>query len=67
MIEQMETISDEEIIAGTVRYARAAQPGTKGSDILAKLTRDFPDEPEARIRVCMGKAADLLLAQHGTF
>lgn len=62
-----EPVSDDEIVAYTVRYARAAQPGTRASDILEMLKQDFAGEAgvsEDRIRFCMTKAAVLLEKQH---
>ena len=56
--------SDIEIIAQTVRYVRAAAPGTRAKTLLSRLMRDFPDIEQKRILGCMGTAADLLLEQH---
>jgi hypothetical protein len=64
IISDPENISDDEIVAATVRYARSAPPGRRAVEILASLKADFPNEPEARIRRCMGTAAQLLDAQH---
>lgn len=60
----VEDISDIEIVAQTVRYARAAPPRRKAKTILAFLKRDYPHLEERRILACMKQAADMLLKQH---
>lgn len=59
-----EDINDIEIVAQTVRYARAAPPRRKAETILAFLKRDYPQVEERRILACMKQAADMLLQQH---
>lgn len=59
-----EPILDIEIVAETIRYARAAPKGQRPNTILGYLKQDFPDVDEPRLLRCMSEAADKLLAQH---
>src|SRR3546814_6043590 len=44
-----EPTSDIEIVAQTVRYARAAAPEVRAKTILRRLVNDFPDIERSRI------------------
>lgn len=59
-------VTDLEIEAETVRYARAAKPGIRACDILGYLQEDFPEVDEQRLKKCMVRAAVRLEAQHRT-
>lgn len=59
-----EPTSDIEIVAQTVRYARAAAPEVRAKTILRRLVNDFPDIERSRILGCMRTAAELMLEQH---
>lgn len=64
LTEGLQATSDLEIIAQTVRYARAAPSGTKAKAILSRLKADFPAVEPKRILCCMGQAAEIMLEQH---
>lgn len=55
-----EKASEVEIVADTVRLARAAPAGRTAKDILDILTGYHPLSDEIEIRTAMGKAAILL-------
>lgn len=62
--EGLEATSDLEIVAQTVRYARAAPAGTRAKAILTRLKADFPTVDPKRILSCMSQAAEIMLEQH---
>jgi hypothetical protein len=57
--------SEIEIVADTVRLARAAPPGRTAREILDILAGYHPLSSDLEIRTAMGKAAILLDHQHG--
>lgn len=62
--KHLEATTDLEIVAQTVRYARAAAPGLRAKTILRRLKADFPEIEPNRILSCMSQAADIMLEQH---
>lgn len=61
---QTEDVSDEEIIAHTVRLARSGR-FVVARPLMDELIQTYSDQPLERVKDCARQAADLMLRQHG--
>jgi hypothetical protein len=56
-------VSDEEIVAHTVRLARSGR-FRAGRPLMDELYETYAEQPQERVKSCARQAAELMLRQH---